>query len=224
MTCHKHMYSESWHKALNSALLPFSTHCLLDLNVHWKDWCWSWSNTLATWCKELTHWERPWYWEGLRAEEGDEMVGWHHWLNGHVCVCVCVCVTQLCLTLCDPMDCNLPVSSLHGILHARTWVWANSRREWSTGKLGLLQFMGTQLSNWKKNSLLYRQNELGIQFWAVSSEWSENHTKNSCSSSPLVPTFNIFHQVNMAVEASLWGENKAVSLGIISAWVGGAGL
>ena len=26
------------------------------LNVHWKDWCWSWnSNTLATWCKELTH-------------------------------------------------------------------------------------------------------------------------------------------------------------------------
>ena len=25
------------------------------LNVHWKDWCWSWnSNTLATWCKELT--------------------------------------------------------------------------------------------------------------------------------------------------------------------------
>ena len=25
-------------------------------NVHWKDWCWSWSsNTLATWCKELIH-------------------------------------------------------------------------------------------------------------------------------------------------------------------------
>ena len=26
------------------------------LNIHWKDWCWSWSsNTLATWCEELTH-------------------------------------------------------------------------------------------------------------------------------------------------------------------------
>ena len=26
------------------------------LNIHWKDWCWSWSsNALATWCKELTH-------------------------------------------------------------------------------------------------------------------------------------------------------------------------
>ena len=26
------------------------------LNIHWKDWCWSWSsNTLVTWCEELTH-------------------------------------------------------------------------------------------------------------------------------------------------------------------------
>ena len=28
------------------------------LNIHWKDWGWSWSwssNTLATWCKELTN-------------------------------------------------------------------------------------------------------------------------------------------------------------------------
>ena len=44
-------------------------------------------NTLATWCKELTHWKRPWYWERLRARgEGvtrDEMVGWYHWFNGY---------------------------------------------------------------------------------------------------------------------------------------------
>ena len=38
------------------------------LNIHWKDWCWSWnSNILATWCKELTHWKRPWCWERLNA-------------------------------------------------------------------------------------------------------------------------------------------------------------
>ena len=43
------------------------------LSVHWKDWCWSWnSNTLATSCKELTHWKRPWCWESLKAGgEGD---------------------------------------------------------------------------------------------------------------------------------------------------------
>ena len=28
-------------------------------------------------------------------------------------------VTQLCLTLCDPMDCSLPCSSVHGIFQAR---------------------------------------------------------------------------------------------------------
>ena len=33
-----------------------------------------------------------------------------------VCACGCVClVTQMCLTLCDPMDCILPDSSVHGI-------------------------------------------------------------------------------------------------------------
>ena len=44
------------------------------LNIHWKDWCWSWSsNTLAIWCKELTHWERPWCWERLKAGgDGDD--------------------------------------------------------------------------------------------------------------------------------------------------------
>ena len=47
------------------------------LGVRWKDRCWSWnSNTLATWCEELTHWKRPWCWEGLGAGgEGDNRGG-----------------------------------------------------------------------------------------------------------------------------------------------------
>ena len=43
-----------------------------------EDWRWN-SNTLATWCKELTHWKRPWCWERLKAGgEGDdrEQDGW----------------------------------------------------------------------------------------------------------------------------------------------------
>ena len=32
---------------------------------------------------------------------------------------ICVPVTQSCLTLCDPMDCSLPGSSVHGISKAR---------------------------------------------------------------------------------------------------------
>ena len=53
----------------------------LILNIHWKDWYWSWSyNTLATWRKELTHWKRPWCWERLKAEgEGGDR-GWDGWM------------------------------------------------------------------------------------------------------------------------------------------------
>ena len=32
-------------------------------------------------------------------------------------------VAQSCLTLCDPMDCSLPGSSVHGILQARILEW-----------------------------------------------------------------------------------------------------
>ena len=55
---------------------------LKEINIHWKFWCWSWgSNTLATWCKELTHWKRPWCWERLKAGgEGDDR-GWDGWMT-----------------------------------------------------------------------------------------------------------------------------------------------
>ena len=36
----------------------------------------------------------------------------------------CVLVTRSCLTLCDPMDCSPPGSSVHGILQARILEWA----------------------------------------------------------------------------------------------------
>ena len=34
-----------------------------------------------------------------------------------------VLAIQLCLTLCDPMDCSPPGSSVHGILQARIQEW-----------------------------------------------------------------------------------------------------
>ena len=41
-----------------------------------------------------------------------------HWFLHDVCS-----VAQLCLTLCDPMDCSLPGSSVHGIFQARILKW-----------------------------------------------------------------------------------------------------
>ena len=51
------------------------------LNLHWKDCCWSWnSDTLATWCEDLTHLKRPWCWARLKVGgEGDNR-GWDGWM------------------------------------------------------------------------------------------------------------------------------------------------
>ena len=40
-------------------------------NTLLRYWDWA-SNTLATWCKELTHWKSPWFWERSKVGvEGD---------------------------------------------------------------------------------------------------------------------------------------------------------
>ena len=51
------------------------------LNIHWKDWWWSWNfNTLATWYETLTHLKRPWCWERLKAGGEEEDRGWDGWM------------------------------------------------------------------------------------------------------------------------------------------------
>ena len=74
----------------------------------WEDWCWSWkSNTLATWCEELTHLKRPWCWERLKAGgEGDDS-GWNGWIVSPtwwawVWVSSKVGDGQGCLAFCSP--------------------------------------------------------------------------------------------------------------------------
>ena len=73
-----------WRRLLRVWTARWSNQSILRksvLNIHWKDWCWSWnSNTLATWCKELTHWKRPWSWEieGVNRRGQQRM----RWLDG----------------------------------------------------------------------------------------------------------------------------------------------
>ena len=51
------------------------------LNIHWKDWCWSWNSiTLATWCKELTHWKRLWCWKRLKSGGEEDDRRWDGWM------------------------------------------------------------------------------------------------------------------------------------------------
>ena len=42
---------------------------------------WSWnSNTMATWCEELTHLKRPWCWERLKEGGKGDDSGWDGWM------------------------------------------------------------------------------------------------------------------------------------------------
>ena len=90
------------------------------LNIYWKDWSWSWnSNTLATWCKEPTHWKIPWCWERLRAGGERDDRGWDDWMAS----------TTQCMSL------------------SKLWEIVEDREAWCTAVHGVAKSW-TRLSNW----------------------------------------------------------------------------
>ena len=65
---------------------------------------------------------------------------------------------QLCMTLCNPMDCTLPVSFVHGILQARILEWVAisfSRNLNSTYKLLWNELTSLQCWLFSFNNLIY---------------------------------------------------------------------
>ena len=76
--CWRRLLRVSWTaRRSNQTILRKST-----LNIHWKDWCWSWSSsTLATCCKGQIHCKRPSCWEKLRAGGEGGNRGWDGWMT-----------------------------------------------------------------------------------------------------------------------------------------------
>ena len=84
--CWRRLLRVPWtaRRSNQSILKEISPGCSLERMMLKLKFQWI-SSTLATSCEELTHWKRPWCWEGLGQEEKgtteDEMAGWHHGLN-----------------------------------------------------------------------------------------------------------------------------------------------
>ena len=78
-----------------------SVHFVLNMRLGWGPWSWG-----------LMHWNNLYY------------TIWHVRASWTICsLCVCVLATQSCPTLWDPMDCNPPGFSVHGILQACILEW-----------------------------------------------------------------------------------------------------
>ena len=82
------------------------------------------SNTLATWCEELTHWKRLWCWERLRAGgEGDKR-GWDGWMASPT---QCMSLGELWELV---MDREAWLAAIHGV--AKSWTGLSNWTNWLT--------------------------------------------------------------------------------------------
>ena len=63
-------------------------------------------------------------------------------------------VAQSCLTLCDPMDCNLPGSSVHGIFQVRILEWVAISSSKGSSQPRDQTCLSLRLLHWQLDSLL----------------------------------------------------------------------
>ena len=70
-----------WRRLLRVPWTAWRSNKSILKDIHWKHWCWNWnSNTLATWCKELTHWKKTLMLGKIegRRRRGQQKLKWLH--------------------------------------------------------------------------------------------------------------------------------------------------
>ena len=135
-------------------------------------------------------------------------------------------VAQSCLTLCNPMDCSPPGSSVHGIFQARTLEWVaisfsrrSSRpRDWT--RISCVSCIGRKIlyhwATWEAHNNMDR-------FCKHYTEENKPDTKSTCSFGPIYIKFS---EKAMAPHSSTlawkipWTEEPARLQSMGSLWVG----
>ena len=131
---------------------------------------------------------------------------------------VCVLVAQSCLTLCDPMDCSLPGSSVHGTLQARMVEWVAFPSPGDLLNPGIEPRSPTLQANSLSDELSGKPQNTGVGslsllqwiFLTQKSNWSLLHCRQilyqlSCQGSPRMKSRNLFFKTLLVSSVPVHG-------------------
>ena len=110
-------------------------------------------------------------------------------------------VAQSCPTLCDPMDCSLPGSSIHGIFQARVLEWGAI----AFSICGCLQLaFSTQSDFWDSSVLIYVVYIMNVVECSMN-EWMNECGSRHCRGFYVMPTSQcITHFASLWALCSFW--------------------
>ena len=162
--------------------------CLILYWQSWKDLLWVWLRVISLGFSSSlrgTHFNSDL--TGTCSWPILYLIPWHGYLPSfstgrspsHQCSssegCMCVLVAQPCLTLCNPMDCSPPGSSVHKILQARILEWLAIL--FSKGSSWPRDWTWVYLHCWQ---ILYHLNHQGIPFllfYQVTPKYFQKYSK-----------------------------------------------
>ena len=106
----------------NIAIFDLIKKCIID--------CYCIYHSPVYWKLKKKNWKVNYLWNGVRRKLSLDWDPVKHFTLRSILYYCCL-IIQLCLTPCNPMDCSLAGSSVHGILQARVleWVAISSSRE-----------------------------------------------------------------------------------------------